>query len=725
MKKVITFLTMFVISANIYSQINCTYKSNDTINFSPNALLKSGNCISNNGYCHTPKGNLHIMFVFVVFNNEPSDQNSFWWPESGIPNFAKLNGLPNNLLDISPNNPTNINNLTTWYRAMSGGRFTITGEIFKVSIDRIFKTDGSLHFREMTTKVFEQLELQLQNRDLSVFDQRENNPFWNFDNSRFKSDGTPAGGDGIIDYLVMNWRLPSSSGIAGGAAPLMYNLNTWKITTNYNNTVRTYRANAGHEAITIMDELPHKQFFTHEFAHNLYDASHYMGANTLPGQHFFTHKGWGMMSYLASMHTSNAWEKWILGWIDMTNRTITSNTMGIVLKDFVTNNDAIRIPIPNTNPQQYLWLENHQKINPLDDKLFYTNNLMGKGIYAFINSNGSDCNNPSSFTFDYDATTTNIFKVLTRRGNNDYTYTTYLSGLPSFSTVSDNPFSGENNFTMIRKNFNNNDVIEYCKDANHHTPPICTNEQQYLQVEDGVLTESFSGTTQDPFQLGDEISINGIIPAVNYPTYNDLNNQLNDYLVNGIKVKIRSYDPISGEYIVDVSFDELSLKENKRWASFITLPNITNNNNPDLIINSGKTLTINKSGTVNTTTKGPNSEYPDFIKPTVFTCKSNSYLKMEPYSTIIVDENSTINMEGGSIIEVNDGAVLLLKNGSKLNITESSRLIVNGTGQLIIEAGAALVYHPNAIIDLRHPASHIELKQNGKIELQKMQLLLG
>jgi hypothetical protein len=40
--------------------------------------LAAGPCISNNGYLHPPKGNLHIMYIVVDFNNEPPDAESSW-----------------------------------------------------------------------------------------------------------------------------------------------------------------------------------------------------------------------------------------------------------------------------------------------------------------------------------------------------------------------------------------------------------------------------------------------------------------------------------------------------------------------------------------------------------------------------------------------------------------------------------------------------------------------
>ncbi len=73
MKNLLAIAAMLLLTTAMYAQ-RCDYET-PTVPppFNPNALLKAGNCVSNNGYCHTPKGNLHIMFVYVVFNNEQPD----------------------------------------------------------------------------------------------------------------------------------------------------------------------------------------------------------------------------------------------------------------------------------------------------------------------------------------------------------------------------------------------------------------------------------------------------------------------------------------------------------------------------------------------------------------------------------------------------------------------------------------------------------------------------
>ena len=98
----------------------------DNLMENENTELWAGNCKSQNGYHHTPRGNLRVLVVYVVYNDAQPDDNSSWWPENGIPNFAALNGAANDVIDSDPNNPTNRHNLTTWYRTMSNGEFTMT-----------------------------------------------------------------------------------------------------------------------------------------------------------------------------------------------------------------------------------------------------------------------------------------------------------------------------------------------------------------------------------------------------------------------------------------------------------------------------------------------------------------------------------------------------------------------------------------------------------------------
>lgn len=136
--------------------------------YQENPAFWAGSCRSYNGHNHTPRGNLRVLIVYVVYNNAQPDGNSSWWPENGIPNFAALNGAPNDVIDSDPNNPTNRHNLSTWYRTMSNGMFTLTGEIIKVSID--FSNDH----KERELRAIQAIGSTYPNKDWSSFDKRQN-----------------------------------------------------------------------------------------------------------------------------------------------------------------------------------------------------------------------------------------------------------------------------------------------------------------------------------------------------------------------------------------------------------------------------------------------------------------------------------------------------------------------------------------------------------------------
>ena len=68
------------------------------------------------------------------------------------------------------------------------------------------------------------------------------------------------------------------------------------------------------------------KLFLHEVAHELYAAPHVMSANNAFGSRWrFPASGWGMMSN-AGYSGANAWERWLLGWINLTTGTTQIST---------------------------------------------------------------------------------------------------------------------------------------------------------------------------------------------------------------------------------------------------------------------------------------------------------------------------------------------------------------------------------------------------------------
>lgn len=81
----------------------------------------------------TPKGDLHVLIVFVGFDNTTSaddiiDPSGPDWLHDQLPEWAQ--GDFNDVIDIDNSQIGVKHNLTDYFYSMSQGNFTITGEIY-------------------------------------------------------------------------------------------------------------------------------------------------------------------------------------------------------------------------------------------------------------------------------------------------------------------------------------------------------------------------------------------------------------------------------------------------------------------------------------------------------------------------------------------------------------------------------------------------------------------
>lgn len=707
---------------------------NVTCSYEDNSASAAYITLSENGYGHTPKGNLHMLLLYVTFIEDDilpnADALSPYWPKNGIPTYVS-NGT---FIDNNPLNPTTINNLTNWFKVMSKVpnvspstyKFSITGEAFQVQISNDIsnlshdpdrnRLDEIEH--EFSKRAIAALNAKYPNEDWSRFDKRHNNPVWNFDNSIQNStnpNDAPAVGDGQIDYLNICFRLSQSfignySSRAGYGGYRQYSIDLpLQSITNSNGT---FSFSDGHSLLYVMDYQTHFQYFLHEFAHVLYASPHYMGANSAAGNHYYQYSGWGMMGQISrTFLTANAWEKWYLGWAEP--QTITQSGI-YYLKDFVEGVDAIRLHIPATSPgsttwysNQYLWIENHQLLNYFDNKFQYTTEApMNQGLYVYI----SDRDGKSGDVY----TDNNRFKVLNASGRWDYDWVLTGNQITA-TTIADNPIGGQSSSEFIRADYNGDGQIPVSSEGGS------LNESKYIQKLNNIPGAYWTLIGDDGFHVGDEISLSGKLPITNYPNFAEApgRNGVDPYQIMGISVKVLDYDVVTRTYKLEIDLGDFELRNNKRWAAGgIDLNNISQNTNPDLIVKNGVVLTINKSGTKNRSTQGAylNEPVNDLIKPTVFTCKTNSFLKLESNSTIQVYEGSTIKMEPNSKLEIENGAKLIISDNSKLDIASNAQIIVHPGGKIIIDDGSSLVFNPNVNITL-HNNSFIEVAEFGMIEI--------
>jgi len=420
-------------------------------------LLPQGNApeaigASPNGEVFTPKGDLKVLTIFAGFDDGPGGFNENqpvggWTYNPGNPTIpdALITNPDKWMYSNLSSFGNNEYNLSEYYYQMSVNQFRFYGDIFKDPNTNQFvrvDIDASSPFNvsswaECNQRVIEKMQLLYPTFDWSPYDNRTNKPDFQFDNSVSASDFKP-------DYVIIIYRYEKSwaSQPVNGMQNMVGSSGAYSIlnglgSINYNG----YTFDGSGFTLPAGSNVTGKlQLFVHEVAHELYSCPHQSGVNGVVGNHWnFASSGWGMITNPVKINfTANAWDRWMLGWINLTSGVNQDNTdiqspldltnNGIyTLRDFVTTGDAVRIKIPNTT-DQYLWLENHQSqsifdFKPWEGTVISPNGeaipAMSKGLYMYKESIHGDRNNVSTGML-YDVTNVNGIKLLNANGNFDY-----------------------------------------------------------------------------------------------------------------------------------------------------------------------------------------------------------------------------------------------------------------------------------------------------------------
>lgn len=673
------------------------------------------------GGVFTPKGTLRVLIVFVSYKDKtanPNFENANFPMEdwdynknNKLPSFVnpETGACPKYIFNQESDFETYIdevkNNYSKEFALMSNHQFKFIGEVFsdasgKPTVVEIDPTNG-YSWTNMNERAVEAMQKINPNVDLSRFDQRENLPNFKFDNSDTSSHKP----DKILDFVVFVHRyntgwaqepkvgmkawIGSTGGFASTGVGHKTRLNGYRIAEGF-----TMTYNSG--------------VFIHEVAHILFNAPHIMGVNNVVGDYFYLmNAGWGIMAPISIFSGFNAWERWYAGFIelaaDIKGEEDLKNGNTFVLRDYFTTGEAMRIEIPFSGGQ-YLWLENHTKIHPLDEHPWKGKDLgngdilagTAAGVYAYVESVESSRNT----IFSPLSNRANGIKVLHAGGNYDYELVENLveqknawgNVLKSFRRLEANPISGINNFYRFPCDSDKDGIIKIDQNYNSSKtewyPPIYREE---VAPDSFVNTYGGFGIYNEekcrnyvkpvPFQGGTYLDMSSNPKPLNYPVYDMKNAVLNPYILNGLAVKFSAIEG-SKDMLIEIKFKHTALCENQRWTGNIELPNITGDEQADLELANCTILTLDKSGTPNThlrTTKG------DFIAPTVLTIKK------------------------GATLHLRQKSKLLLRNGSKLVLEEGANLILDKNTQLVVSAGSELVLNGNTI--QKHPSAKV---QNNK-----------
>lgn len=411
---------------------------------------------SYNGECHTPKGNLHVLVVFVGFT-DPDQPESDHWDYNTIPDWA--NGSDNDIFNKEVANIGSPSNLSLFYKQMSLGDFTITATVYPEQA--MIEYDPSM--ASMNSDVCEWLSNDDASYNWGQFDNRTNNANWVTDNNVDDPDGK-------IDYVVFVYRNLVSYTYSGISGIQGSNL---ELETDYGGGSKTFEITNGHVA-ELSSDSPQAfwGFFQHEFAHNFYDCPHFGNTNGTVGNHFYTGRTWGMMSGdMRVYNCANAWEKWYLGWIDISASGVSgdideiddlSGTAGIyILRDFNYYGDAIRLKIPNST-NQFLWLENHSGLTEYDDRESWQTGADNfdipsapLGLMMFVENIAANYTSVNRFSQGC-----NGIRALSSEGNFDYTHSATKSSTTGwwglhydFYPSLANPYGAHSNQMAIRDDY--------------------------------------------------------------------------------------------------------------------------------------------------------------------------------------------------------------------------------------------------------------------------------
>ena len=640
--------------------------------------LPAQNKYSYYGDVHTPKGNLHILLVFVRYENT-SRMNSPIWPDETargvLPEMGK--GEENALFNTDPETigkPGQPKNLSDFYYHMSGGKFKLSGEVFPVQVPVTFETSKATNFfsrqSRMNKEAVKWMAENYPDFDWKKFDQRTNRPAYQKDNSESKPDG-------ILDYVVFMHR---NAGLLGASSPGNFMIPGTQLQIKDGHT--------GIQSYAVKDQ--NWQYFLHEFAHNLYTCPHYLGTNKSDGDRFYTQKGWGMMPFGNSLFgTANAWEAWWLDWI--TPQTITREGT-YELKDFVTGRDAIRIQIPGT--RDYLWMEYHAMKQHWDKKIFYYKKEKGyppasPGVYMYVvGSPGAEREKARLNPFQVNQV--NFIQSLNAEGRFDYALTgdsaqTEFFKAPVHKKLRENPIAGQHDFQWIRVDGNGDGKLKIGR--SHGNKDGGGGEQLELWAEElpsgKIKLYNHTGDENDAFQEGDKLGLSGTFPVLNYPRYMHRKQQLQPFILNGLEVEITG--KTDDAFLISVRMNQWKVEKDVRWCGNILLSSEVDLPGKYLEVAKKKELLLDLGGTPDRTSLHP--ETATLTNPTQLEIQANRGIRLIRKSKMIVENHATLKLTANAQLDIQKGAELIIKKGGKFILEGESQLIVRKKGKLTIEEG--------------------------------------
>ena len=651
------------------------------------------------GDAFTPNGKLKALVVFAGYEGDCDSSEATVWPNYRL-GETPCKTFPNYLDNLFFSDESEFDNndsvmsLSNYYYQASDYQFKFMADVYpeRINIPGEAPANRWYTLRTGLRQVMDTLKSQLiENKypdfNLSEYDNRKNKPSFKFDNSLSEPDG-------IIDYLIVIFRVKGEGGVASSI----------NYTLPFGDT--TMRTSAGSGFTVTMGNGNIYTNFIHEVAHTIFACPHVFGVNGTIGHYFYTSHGWSIMRFGWMINGPNAWERWMLGWVDdadSSNLVKTNALKGIyTLRDHYSTGDYLKIEIPNTSPIQYLWLENHAGKTLLDDRYYFDNDAIGNFIPRFqsgVLAYTEALNASRSKKLRYTANETNGLLAYHREGNFDFTVIVdsieknnyedfwYGNRVPNIYKGESNPLVPQNKLTPLRHNWPfQRDLIQ---NKNLDTSRIQYTTHYNNGVNEGIDIIKLNGKRDygslghdAAFQPGDKIGVSHHSVVLNHQKFDERKQSLSPVILNGISVEVleRLSD---GSVKIRVRTDDFEIVRNQRFTGHVLLKD-------NLNVNQRITLKLNKSGMPNRTTKGKfvnkKWEYPDFINPTVMVIDSGAVLKLEKKSTFEIINGSTLIIKKGGTLHIGKRARVDIDNHSFLGMEEGANIFLERKGKLNVES---------------------------------------
>lgn len=347
----------------IYPQFN-------DIDCGSSTTLKNSSIFATIGGKYKPSANasgqfFRILFVFAQFQSD--NETIPGWPKGSLPDWAS------NVIDNVPASTYRPYTLSDYFKRMSRNQFDFIGDIHP----NIITVQNNKSYKLANVDVINTLKTQI--TDFKRYDN------WGFANNAFYFNERNA--DNYLDMVIIVYRWGGDwLQLAGGIAELGFSGDLTmpdgvKINgagTNVLGSGMTSKIGKWTDAFRITAH------FAHEYGHYLFGGGH-------------TSMGGLMMGYpwdYNGTYAMNAWERERLGYITLSNMY---NGQPKTIYDYVTEHDSIRINTNSSDPNEYIILENHQRLNYFDQVIrggalegaMDPNATLGKGLYVWYYKNGS------------------------------------------------------------------------------------------------------------------------------------------------------------------------------------------------------------------------------------------------------------------------------------------------------------------------------------------------